>query len=282
LSQTEPPAAARASSFGGNLVRRVGTALVALPLLLLALFLGPDWLFVGIVAGAVAIGAWEFFDLAQKTSLPPFRAAGLVVTAALFLEVAFPAFRFPVVPAVAAILLAFLLWRHGDFGQTVGGAASTLLGGVYLGALGGAIAGLRLLPPDAEGPLRVLLLCAIIMGSDTLAFFTGRALGRHPLAPRISPGKTVEGALGGLAGGVAGALAVRALGLDVPLADGVLLGVAVAAAGTIGDLVESLFKRWAGVKDSGVLFPGHGGMLDRLDSLLFGAPVLYYYFLGLR
>jgi phosphatidate cytidylyltransferase len=280
---SEPPAAGPpAGAFVRNLARRVGTALVALPLILLALFLGPDWLFVGLVASAVAVGAWEFFDIAEKTSLAPFRFSGLAVTAALFLAVAFPAFRFPALPAVAVVFLASLLWRRADFGLAVGGAASALLGGVYLGALGGTIAGLRLLPPDSEGPLRVLLLCAVIMGSDTLAFFTGRVLGRHALAPRISPGKTVEGALGGLAGGVAGALAVRALGLDVPVADGVLLGVAVAVAGMLGDLVESLFKRWAGVKDSGVLFPGHGGMLDRLDSLLFGAPVLYYYFLGLR
>jgi phosphatidate cytidylyltransferase len=265
-----------------NLASRVATAVVALPLLFLALFLGPDWLFVGLVAGAVAVGAWEFFEIAEKMQPTAFRVAGLLVTAVLFFEVAFPGLPFPVWPAAVPVFLTFLLWRRADFGPAVGGAASTLLGAVYLGALGGAIAGLRLLPPESEGPLRVLLLLAIIMGSDTLAYFTGRAVGRHRLAPRISPGKTVEGALGGLAGGVAGALAVRAFGLGLPLSDAVLLGVAVAAAGIIGDLVESLFKRWAGVKDSGVLFPGHGGMLDRLDSLLFGAPVLYYYFLGLR
>jgi phosphatidate cytidylyltransferase len=276
------PAGPAAGAFGSNLARRVGTALVALPLLFLALFLGPSWLFAGIVAAAAGLGAWEFFDLVAKAGLAPFRVSGFLVTGALFVEVALARFPFPLWPAVLAFFLASLLWRRADFGQSVVGAAATLLGAVYLGALGGTMAGLRLLPPADEGPWRVLLLCAVIMGSDTTAFFVGHALGRHRLAPRISPGKTVEGTLGGLVGGVAAALGVRALGLALPLADTVLLGVGVAAAGVLGDLVESLFKRWAGVKDSGRLFPGHGGVLDRLDSLLFGAPVLYYYFLGLR
>src|SRR5262249_18467098 len=130
------------------------------------------------------------------------------------------------------------------------------------------------------GPWRVTLLLAIIMASDTLAYFVGHAWGRRSLAPVVSPSKTVEGAMGGLVGGVLGALAVRSLGLPgLPVLHAAALGVVVAALGIVGDLDESLLKRWAGVKDSGTLFPGHGGMLDRLDSLLFGAPVLYYYFL---
>jgi phosphatidate cytidylyltransferase len=131
-----------------------------------------------------------------------------------------------------------------------------------------------------EGAVRVALLLAIIMASDTAAFFVGYAWGRRRLAPDVSPHKTVEGALGGLLGGVAGAMAIRVLGMPhLPVLHTVGLGISVAALGIVGDLDESLLKRWAGVKDSGTLFPGHGGMLDRLDSLLFGAPVLYYYFL---
>jgi phosphatidate cytidylyltransferase len=125
----------------------------------------------------------------------------------------------------------------------------------------------------------VVLLLAVIVVSDSLAFFVGHAIGRTRLAPGVSPGKSVEGALGGLLGGVLGALVVRHLGLPgLPALHAAGLGLAVAAMGIVGDLDESLIKRWAGVKDSGTLFPGHGGMLDRLDSLLFGAPVLYYYF----
>ncbi len=154
---------------------------------------------------------------------------------------------------------------------------------MYLGALGGTIAALRILPSPDEGGWRLVLLLGILVFADSFAFFVGHALGRRRLAPRVSPGKSVEGALGGLVGGVVGAFAVRQLGLpELPPLHTAGLGVAVAAMGIVGDLDESLLKRWAGVKDSGTLFPGHGGMLDRIDSLLFGAPVLYYYFLYVR
>jgi phosphatidate cytidylyltransferase len=128
----------------------------------------------------------------------------------------------------------------------------------------------------------MLLLTTVMMG-DSAALFVGSAVGRHKMAPRISPGKTWEGLAGGLAGAVVGALIVRHFGLQwIPPAQAVVLAVLVALAGMAGDLAESLLKRWAGVKDSGALFPGHGGMLDRLDSLLLGAPVLYYYLLYAR
>ncbi len=162
-------------------------------------------------------------------------------------------------------------------------AAATLLGAVYLGALGGTIAALRLLPPAGRGAWRIALLLAIVVFSDSLAFFVGHAFGRRRLAPLISPGKSVEGALAGILGGVLGALVVRPPAFDaMPIAHAIGLGASVATMGIVGDLVESLLKRWAGVKDSGALLPGHGGMLDRLDSLLFGAPVLYYYFQYVR
>jgi phosphatidate cytidylyltransferase len=212
------------------------------------------------------------------------RRTGFVLAAALFSEVAFPGFfPVPLWPLAALVLLIATLVQGNDFEKTVPAASVTLLGAVYLGALGGTIAGLLTLAPPGAGGWRIVLLLAIIMAADTFAFFVGHAWGRRRLAPDVSPGKTVEGAVGGLLGGVAGALAVRQMGIpDLPVSHAVALGVLVAALGTLGDLDESLLKRWAGVKDSGALFPGHGGMLDRLDSLLFGGPVLYYYFLYVR
>jgi phosphatidate cytidylyltransferase len=234
---------------GSDLARRVATAAVALPLLLAALFLGPSWLVVAIVAAAALLGMWEYMALMAARGL------------------------------TAEPLTGSLLWQGGDFGARVAASAATLMGAVYLGGLGGTMAGLALLQPQYAGPWRVVLLLAIIMVADSAAYFGGRAFGRHKLAPSISPGKTQEGAVAGLLGGVLGALAVRAIGMPtLPVLDAVALGALVTVAGTAGDLAESLLKRWAGVKDSGGLFPGHGGMLDRLDSLLFGAPVLYYYF----
>lgn len=265
-------------SFSANLARRVATAIVALPLLLAAFFMGPPALAAGIVAVAVVIGLGEFFGLMKARGLAPFPIPGAVLLGAIFIEVACPVVPVSLWPAVALVILASLL-PGADFAKTVPSAALTLLGAVYLGSLGGSVAALRLLEPNTDGAWRLVLLLAIVMGSDTAAFFVGSAVGRHKLAPGISPGKTIEGAAGALLGGVAAAAIVRWLGLpSLPLAHALALGLAVSALGSVGDLVESLLKRWAGVKDSGTLFPGHGGMLDRLDSILFGAPVLYYYF----
>ena len=274
-----PPRGLRAPGFLANLARRVGTALVALPALLAAFFLGPPWLTVAIVALALTVGFHEFSALVRARGMRPMPGTGYLVAAALFLDVVSPGWLpVPLAPLGVLLLLAFTL-RRGTSPESVSAAAATLLGAVYLGALGGTIAGLRILAPVDAGAWRLVLLLGVQVVSDTFAFFVGHAVGRRRLAPDISPGKSVEGAIGGLVGGLVAALAVRHLGLPgLPALHAVGLGVAVAAMGIAGDLEESFLKRWAGVKDSGTLFPGHGGMLDRLDSLLFGAPVLYYYF----
>ena len=272
-----------APGFAANLKHRVATAAVALPALLAALLLGPPWLALAIVSLALGVGLVEFFALLRARGIRPMRLVGVLLAAAFFLDVVAPGWlAVPVAPLGALLLLSVTLARGTDL-EAVSAAAATLLGAVYLGALGGTIAALRVLDPVADGGWRLVLLLGILVVADSVAFFVGHAFGRRRLAPLVSPGKSVEGALGGLVGGVAGAFAVRQLGLpDLPLLHTAGLGVAVAAMGIVGDLDESLLKRWAGVKDSGKLFPGHGGMLDRLDSLLFGAPVLYYYFQYVR
>jgi phosphatidate cytidylyltransferase len=257
----------------------MATALVALPALLAVFFLGPRWLTVAVVAVALTLGLREFERLVRARGIRPLARVGYLMAAALFLDAVFPSWLpVPLAPLGVLLLLAAMLWRGRDK-ESVTAAAATLLGAAYLGALGGTIAALRVLPPVEDGAWRLVLLLGIQVFSDSLAFFVGHAIGRRRLSPGISPGKSVEGAGFGLVGGVLGALAVRSLGLPaVPVLHAAGLGAAVAAMGIVGDLDESLLKRWAGVKDSGTLFPGHGGMLDRLDSLLFGAPVLYYYF----
>lgn len=237
-----------------------------------------------VIAIACAIGLWELFEMLAAGGLVPFRVIGAGCAAVLFLTIAIPGLvAAPALPAVAIGVATAALLRAGDMPKSVPAAAATLFAATYVGALGATMAALRILPPEDQGAWRVILLLAIVMSSDSFAYFAGSAFGRHKLAPRVSPGKTIEGLAGGIFGGVVGALVVRQLGLpQVPIAAAVGLGVVVAVVGVTGDLVESLFKRWSGVKDSGRLFPGHGGMLDRLDSLLFGAPVLYYYFLYAR
>lgn len=269
--------------FGSNLARRIATAAVAIPAILAVIFLAPPTVTEILVAVAVALGFREGVLLLEGRALRVGRASGLVLLALIFSGVAHPAvLGVSLLPLVAVLAVGRLLTAPRD-STAVQAAGATLLLAVYLGALGGCIAGLRWMAPLEAGPRRLLMLLAIVMGSDVLAFFVGYAAGRRPLAPAISPGKTIEGAVGGLLGGVAGALAVRwgALPL-IPVGAAIGLGLSAAGLGIVGDLAESLFKRWAGVKDSGALLPGHGGMLDRLDSLLFGAPVLYYYFLCLH
>jgi phosphatidate cytidylyltransferase len=284
VSEGGPPAGHRS-----ELARRIGTAVVVLPLLLLGMLWAPPLVGLAIVTLATALGAWEFDGLLKARGLAPFRVVGALLLAAVYVEVAFEGWvganlldaerAVPLWPLAAVVALAALLFRARDFERDVPSAALTLLGAVYLGGLGGAIAALRVMAPSVLGPWRIGLLIATVMAADTAAYFVGRAFGRRKLAPSISPGKTFEGALGGLLGGALGALAVRAAGWPgLPLTHAVALGLLVSLAGVAGDLLESLLKRWAGVKDSGRLFPGHGGMLDRLDSLLFGAAVLYYYF----
>jgi phosphatidate cytidylyltransferase len=278
-----PPRGPGAPGFARNLAQRVGTALVALPLLLAALVAGPPWLGFALLALALALGLHEFYALVSARGIRPLRLAGALAACALFLDVVAPAWLpVPCGPLGVLLLLAALLPR--GLGQdAVAAGAATLLGAAYLGVLGGTIGALLVIEPAVEGGFRIVLLLGILVLADTFAFFVGHAVGRHRLAPGISPGKTIEGALGGLAGGVAGAFLIRQLGLPwLPPLHAVGLGITVAALGIAGDLLESLLKRWAGAKDSGALFPGHGGMLDRLDSLLFGAPVLYYYFQHLR
>ncbi len=278
-----PPGRLGAPGFRRNLARRVATALVALPAVVAVALAGPAWLALGVVVAALAVGLVEFFALLLARGIRPMRLLGALLTAALFLDVVAPGWlELPSSPIGAMLLFAFALARGAD-SDAVSAAAATLLGAAYLGTLGGTIAALRVLPPADEGGVRLVLLLAILVLADSFAFFVGNALGRRRLAPSVSPGKSVEGAFGGLVGGALGALAVRQLGRpDMPALHAAALGVGVAAAGIVGDLGESLLKRWAGVKDSGTLFPGHGGMLDRIDSLLFGAPVLYYYFSYVR
>jgi len=165
------------------------------------------------------------------------------------------------------------LWRGGRDALPIAGAA--MLPILYLGLPIGTLIAIR----ETRGPQGLFLLMLTVMVSDTAQYYTGRLFGRRPLAPAISPKKTVEGAIGGFIFGPALLAGVGHWWLpDVPLAMRIALGAAVVAVGIAGDLFESMLKRSAGVKDSSTLIPGHGGVLDRVDSLLFVLPVSYILF----
>ena len=175
-----------------------------------------------------------------------------------------------IVAIVVIIWMAFLVLRQS---RTIEAAAVDLVAPIYIGAPLGMLVALQTL----AGPKATLLLLATIVVSDTAQYYTGRAFGRRPLAPTISPKKTVEGAIGGiLCGALFMAVTIGFVFPVTPVVVRVLLGLVIVFLGIIGDLFESRLKRLAGVKDSSALIPGHGGVLDRIDALLFAIPVFYF------
>jgi phosphatidate cytidylyltransferase len=268
-----------------NLVRRVLTAVVVLPAVMLAITAFPHrgpWILAAILC---VLGVSEAHTLLGRVSLHASHISFLPGIA-LFFEMAgtpdptraFPVSGLPIVAAVAAAVVAVL--RAERFGVGVLAAESAgALAGLLIGLGAGSFAGLASLSPLEDGTARLILLLSVVITSDVFAYFVGHAVGRHPLAPQVSPGKTVEGAIGGLVGGaLASAVVASTLIKTQPLGLVVAIGVLVAIAGIVGDLLESLFKRFVGVKDSGLLFPGHGGALDRMDAFILAAPLLYAFF----
>ncbi len=260
---------------------RVLTAIVFIPILMTALWLGSPLWFVGLSGAAILLGLYEYCSLGR---------VGGVLTgsmAALALLVAFYYGEHGWIPAILAgvtmveLLLALGRQRHlDDQSEALPTVAIRLTGVLYLGLLGGYLIAVRMLESDIPSlPAKLLtLFFVVIFAGDTGAYYTGRTLGRHKLAPRISPGKTWEGVAGGLAGNVLAALIAHSTFFpELPVAHAIPLALVMGLLGITGDLCESMIKRGAKAKDAGKLIPGHGGLLDRLDSMLFNAPILYYY-----
>ena len=284
-----------------ELTRRVLFAVIAAPLAIVIVFYGGAAL-AALLAILSALAAWEFFRIARASGLTPMEDIGIPLAGVVPLFVHARYLRLYELPlsgmAVAVlVILALTIFVRGVNGKPLGAAASTVFGVLYTGGMlsfGYAIryhdyvidavrvplGGIAV----AAGGLLLLLPLLLTWSSDIGAFFVGRALGNRKLMPAISPGKTVAGAVGGLiATVVVGWLYTRyVLTPSTQLAfvrGGVLIfGVLISLAAQVGDLAESLLKREAGTKDSSHIIPGHGGVLDRFDSLLFVLPVAYVLF----
>jgi phosphatidate cytidylyltransferase len=252
---------------------------VLLPVVFLLLAKG-GWASAGLMAFVAGETAWEFFAMALPPGTGPIRGLGILaagVVPLLFFQIAGPlsfgVFSLGVSALVIASFAYFLI--HGPIEEATHRAALILFGVAYCGAGVGALASLRNRPDGLEW---VALAVILTFGNDTGAYFAGRLLGKRKLYPAVSPNKTWEGFWGGMALSTALAFVVRATFMPTLSAlDAISLAIPCSVLGPIGDLCESMLKRAYGVKDSGRIIPGHGGLLDRIDALLFNGPFLLLY-----
>ncbi len=288
-------------------MKRVLTAVVLIPVVLMIVLRAPAALFAVVVLAVSLLACREFLQLAAHYGVEPFRKPTYIAIVILFAAIVVRGTQNPTLSTEALILAVFSAAVASPFAFLIVGMVRPQLSSAYPAAsaavFGVAYTGLPLLLLAAmrqlwAGAFLVLYLLLVVWVGDTAAYYVGRALGRHKLAPLISPGKTWEGGVASFVASVAvgmlifsKARAISAALLNVGLIDRsqgwlapsppllavVLLSATINVAAQFGDLVESLLKRGAGVKDSGTLLPGHGGMLDRIDALLFAVPVLWYY-----
>lgn len=256
--------------------RRIYTILVLVPLLYAVIRYSPPLAFSGVVMLAGGLALFEFYRLCfGSRSHSWLIGIGLTGFAALILGTHRPDIIVPTLLATLVCIISVPLLSRSPLEQSLRDGALTLFGVLYLGLTLGTLSMTRLLP---LGEWLIFFLLLVTWASDTGAYLVGTLCGRHRLAPTISPKKTVEGLVGGLITAIIAGYAARWWFLpELSGLDCLILATLLTITGLWGDLTESAMKRSVGMKDSGGILPGHGGMLDRLDSLLFTAPVFYYY-----
>jgi phosphatidate cytidylyltransferase len=265
-------------------MKRILTAVVVLPFLIASILIASLWwVFVLLAVAAMVLGLWEFYLLAKRLQLKPDPTAGYIAGAALVTislyndPAAILLVQFVIIVLIIGTLIAATL-RGAPFDKMLPSAGATILGVLYVAFLGSHLISIRTgFDPTLSRHL-LSFFFLVLMGADTGAYYIGRAFGKHKLAPSISPGKTWQGAIGGLLAALAmAALAHFWFFRELPLKYILPLAAVMTIVGIFGDLAESALKRGAGAKDAANILPGHGGMLDRLDSLLFNAPLIYYF-----
>lgn len=253
------------------------TALAAAPAAIWITGWGPAWLFDATIALIAVLAMYEFIALGKAKgydiSTPLCVAIMLIIISAFILEdlsVELGMF------AALLIIPASYVVTNKSLEDSLPSSAIAVLATTYVGMLGGSL--IRLHNDFAEGYKLVFFLLLVVWLGDSGAYYVGKQFGKHKLSPRISPKKTVEGLIGGISASIIAALVIHFTFFPAfPLVHAIIAGVILSVAGVIGDLAESMWKRSAAVKDSGKLLPGHGGFLDRFDSILFTAPILYCY-----
>jgi phosphatidate cytidylyltransferase len=276
---------------------RLLTAIIALPILILSIILpyllpgiaALNWLFLVIAAFGLGAGLFEFFTLTKKLELKADASIAYLGAAAFFVAFLFDAPRNApdlLILTVALFLIFVLITQtfrfQADFSKMLTGVGVTVLGVLYVAFLGGFIISMRVgftetLVPHLSTKLLAFFFL-IVMGADVGGYYVGKNLGKRKLVPKISPNKTWEGVFGGLvlSAGFA-AISTATFFPELPYQFSIPLALVMCVVGLFGDLAESAMKRGSNTKDAANILPGHGGLLDRLDSLLFNAPILYYF-----
>ena len=256
--------------------KRWVTALVAIPILLLLIAKGGRISVTLLVALVTTLSLLEYFSLVLPDDGTAVKGGGLVVGLVLVLAMSWVGTKAVPVLLVAAFLIFTVICLFNFNSLSVLATLSRQMSGLlYIPFMLGHLILIRDWP---QGVTWVFFLLAVVFAGDTAAFYVGRVMGRHKLAPRVSPGKTVEGAIGGLAASViVGILFRKYCFPEFGLGGWIVLVFGLGALGQTGDLFESMLKRSVDVKDSGWVMPGHGGLLDRIDGLIFAAPGLYYW-----
>ncbi len=266
-----------------GILPRVTVILIGVPCLFVITLRGGIY-FLLLVNLIILVGLREFYLLLEAKGYRPYKSIGILCGLAVCWYVYHAGVLISLLLTTTLMLIMILELFRRDMSHALNHIAVTVLGVLYVGWLGSHLVMLRELPAavgvaDDVGARLVFFTALVTWLGDTAAYVIGIATGRHPLLPRVSPKKTVEGAIGGLLGSAGAGLLCSLTFLDfVTPAGGILLGLVGGLIGQLGDLVESLMKRDVGIKDTAGLLPGHGGILDRFDSLLFCGPFMYYYF----
>ena len=266
--------------------KRVYVAVIFIPLFYLLVKYLPPWAFFLFVTGGILLGLYEFYRMHYRADRALEIAFGMIggfLLAVMFYRQSWSTSsgmeREWVTGMVAAGLLLQLFFKE-DLKTALADGAVLVLGVFYVSWFLGHLILLRNL---VRGEYLIFFVFLVTWSCDTGAYYIGRLWGRRPLAPQVSPNKTVEGAIGGMVGGLASAILARWWFLpDLSLQDAVGLGLLLGILAQLGDLIESMFKRSAGLKDSGSILPAHGGILDKVDSLIFTAPAFYYYIIWVK
>ena len=266
------------------------TAVVLLPILIASILIPKlELVFALFIAIALTISLLEFWMLARVQQIRTDPVAGVLGASALFVIFYFTEPHHPpdllaIVIVLAALTICSLvaaMVRGAPFDRMIASSAVTVFGVLYVFLLGGHLIATKTGFSNQLSKHLLSFFFLVLMGSDAAAYYGGRAFGRHKLAPTISPGKTWEGAIAGmLASLLLAAAAHYWFFLELPLKLALPVAAVMNVVGVLGDLTESALKRSAGKKDTAQILPGHGGMLDRVDSLLFNAPLIYYFALA--